>query len=209
MLLALISLNQGLALGALGLLICALSDAGPAIRAVCSRFERIRHSCDHENESDMDCSSSIAASDLAVDHDLLVNSTSSKGNSKIVNVPSSIRSMRRVADFGLIESPVHDGDRISDDEFSSLSSWASRTNSLCSNFNSKGSLGRNVAEYGRFGNFQARLKQKTPWRKGENPLVTFLTVVAGLFHLAFMMLSTSCNGRSAKRSILPQSRLNP
>jgi hypothetical protein len=39
--LTLFSLHQGLALGAAGLLICAISDVGPAIKAVRSRFAKL------------------------------------------------------------------------------------------------------------------------------------------------------------------------
>lgn len=200
--LTIVSLHQGLAFGALGLLICALSDVRPAVKAVCSRFERLRPRSDQDYESDTvsvttSSSDSLSNNDSEQDlHEAGANEQYPYGSKK----PHTTRHMVHVTPT---ESLVHCDNCVCDQDLSCSSSWTSTVDILCTDSDSSDECQPGSASVSALEKARSNLLHKHGWANAENPVVSFLTLIAGILQIVFMMLSSTHNNRPGQKAILP------
>lgn len=225
--LSLLSLHQGLALGAAGLLICAISEVGPAVKAVRSRFSKLSSSSRKSSHTLLDASRGAeGGKDNEADVQLQVEArpalTRTRSFKKAPSGPPvstgpilSIKSIRRAADFAMVD-PAVAGDVVLESDEESWVSDDGRTDSSYetddSDFSSDDGSDRDdgpIKPLSASASIRKSLhvvaagarRHAPAWGHTDNPVMTVLVLVIGFLQLAFFTLSSGAYAAKARRML--------
>jgi hypothetical protein len=217
---AVMSLNHGLAIGAMGLLLCALSDVRPAVNAVRSRFERLRgrtvtNDCDEVNipltavkagptdQRKAHVKAREQGTRISIFSPATNTNCPSPSRDGRKALPLSIKSGRRSSEIAVAEtaanSSIYSSDEFAVSGFSesssatSSTSWTSTSDTeSCVRVSGDPEIATKDKSKGKgWAITDVRRKFQNEWTAEGNPMMAFFALVAGLVHLVFLTLTSA------------------